>query len=51
MFNEGYIMGGSYQLPLYAGDPPEVGFVDEIEIILTLLSMVIPEASSSIKIF
>ena len=30
-------MGGSYQLPLYAGDPPEVGFVDQFEIILTIL--------------
>ncbi|KAM7426567.1 Coiled-coil domain-containing protein 17 [Porites harrisoni] len=24
VFNEGYVMGGSFQLPLYAGDPPEV---------------------------
>ncbi|CAH3192141.1 unnamed protein product, partial [Porites evermanni] len=24
VFNEGYVMGGCYQLPLYAGDPPEV---------------------------
>ena len=30
-------MGGSYQLPLYAGDPPEVGFVDQFEIILIIL--------------
>ena len=30
-------MGGSYQLPLYAGDPPEVGFVDLFEIILIIL--------------
>ena len=37
MFNEGYVMGGSYQLPLYAGDPPEVGFVDQFEIILMIL--------------
>ena len=29
-------MGGSFQLPLYAGDPPEVGFVDQFEIILIL---------------
>ena len=30
-------MGGCYQLPLYAGDPPEVGFVDQFEIILIIL--------------
>ena len=30
-------MGGSYQLPLYAGDPPEVGFVHQLEIILIIL--------------
>lgn len=24
VFNEGYVMGGSYQLPLYTGEPPEV---------------------------
>ena len=39
MFNEGYVMGGSFQLPLYAGDPPEVGFVDQFEIILILLRL------------
>ena len=32
-------MGGSFQLPLYAGDPPEVGFVDQFEIILILLRL------------
>ena len=37
MFNEGYVMGGSYQLPLYAGDPPEVGIVGQFEIILIIL--------------
>lgn len=30
-------MGGSYQLPLYAGDPPEVGIVDQFEILLIIL--------------
>ena len=39
MFNEGYVIGGSFQLPLYAGDPPEVGFVDQFEIILILLRL------------
>ena len=30
-------MSGSYQLPLYAGDPPEVAFVDQFKIILIVL--------------
>lgn len=24
VFNDGYVIGGSYLLPLYSGDPPEV---------------------------